>query len=365
MSADRTGASALELMSADGEFSVLDTGAILVRVEGGGGKLVAAIEMANSGGGNLYLENPATRFPIGDLGYLNPYVSHADYDGNMLAFIWSSTGTENVPEAEQGWRLMVQQGSDAGTRDGYLLIPRSNLLNGVGDLALVSDHNKVAVLYTGFSNGKWHYQLGLYHYASDQGRYRASVVGLSEMLDKSGPLSSHPGRILKVGEQGGVYQIMFSAADGVYSWKVTPGGLGQPEKGTVSTVFSQSGMVDVVLDALGTSRLALLSGSRIIIKDMANPNADQFGVMVPRPEGSSGELVGARIALADDVLALATPYGAASPFFLYRIQDGSISLVASCSTCRFLDVNIFKSFQDFLLASSISSGIEIYSIEGF
>ena len=87
---DGTGASAVELMDSEGTFSVVDTGAIFVRVEGGGGNSVAAIEMASANGGNLYLENATDRKLIGDLYSSDAFVSQAAYNGNLLAFIWST-----------------------------------------------------------------------------------------------------------------------------------------------------------------------------------------------------------------------------------------------------------------------------------
>ena len=82
-----------------------------------------------------------------------------------------------------------------------------------------------------------------------------------------------------------------------------------------------------------------------------------------RAEGSTlTKLIGAKVSLAGSMLSIATPYGAAHPFSIYTVSaSGAPTIAATCESCRFLDVNVFKTFPNYLLTSSMTSGVEIYS----
>jgi hypothetical protein len=379
---DGTGASAVELMGSDGSFSVVDTGAIFVRVEGGGNNSVAAIEMASGSGGNLYIENATERNLIGDMGYSNAFVSQAAYNGTLLSFIWSTRGDDSSIEAQQGWRLEVQRGTDADSRGVQNFIARTgdpkkffdsfptieaddspSVVRGIGDLAFDTDGSKIIVMLTGYKGGVWYHQLGMFGYINSEGKYRAKFSAVSKTQKKQGSSLEHAGRILRARKLTSKYEIVFSTSDGVYKWLVAPGTEGTPGEGSVTKLFSVEDFIDASADALGGNKIAIVSGYNISIKDLSKPSEAGVGTRVARAEGSTlSKLIGARVSLAGSLLSIATPYGASSPFSIYTVgASGAPALTAACASCRFLDVNVFKSFPDYLLTSSVTSGIEIYS----
>jgi len=379
---DGSGASELEYMDISAlAFSVIDTGAIFVRVDGAGedSGLVAAIEMASSRGGKLFLENAVARKPIG-ISYGGNYSSHAAYDGTRLAFAWSSTGTTAVPEKDQPWRIAVQTGSVASSR-GEVSLSRStgsngefsgfpsmsssdpNEQRGVGGMALSEDGSYLAVLLSGYSSSKWYHQMALYKLTKSGGVYEApKLAGISDKVESSGSSSAHPGRVLAIRKDGTKYETVFSNADSIRSWKVAPN-TSSPPGGVPTKMFGVSKFVDATMDAQGSSKIAIVSGNKIIIKDADNPTAEGLAVSVQMLETTTlDKLVAARVGLSGPLLAIASPYGAAYTFSLYQVSASSISLVAGTKLSRFFDARVFRFFPDYLLASSQAGGIEIYDI---
>lgn len=379
---DGSGASELEYMDISAlAFSVIDTGAIFVRVDGAGedSGLVAAIEMASSRGGKLFLENAVTRKPI-EISYGGNYSSHAAYDGTRLAFAWSSTGTTAVPEKDQPWRIAVQTGSVASSR-GEANLSRStgsngefsgfpsmttsdpNKQRGVGGMTLSGDGSYVAVLLSGYSSSKWYHQAALYRLTKSGGVYEApKLAGISGKVESSGSSSAHPGRVLAIRKDGTKYETIFSTADSVQSWEVTPN-TSSPPDGTMKKMFGVSKFVDAAMDAQGSSKIAIVSGNKIIVKDADNPTAEGLAVSVQMLESTTlDKLVAARVGLSGPLLAIASPYGAAHTFSLYQVGSGSISLVAGTKLSRFFDAKVFRFFPNYLLASSQAAGIEIYDL---
>ena len=379
---DGSGASALEYSDvAASVFNVLDTGAIFVRVDGAGEEtgLVAAIEMASYRGGNLFLENAVTRKPVEPGSMLNPYVSNAAYDGTRLAFAWSALGTSSSPEKNQKWRISVQSGSDSATR-GEVLIERGGGTNGeftgfpaltsddptkqrgIGDMAF-AEGEYLAILFKGYASQKWYHQVALYKVTKGTDNYnQPAIAGISNTVTSTGKSSAHPGKILGVRKSGSVYEVLFTNATSIYSWKLTPD-TSSPGSGTLDAIFGVTDFVDAAMDAKGGSKIAIVSGHKIIIKDADNASAEGQAVSVQTLEGSTLEMLyGARVGLSGSILAIATPYGAAYTFSLYQVGSDSVSLVAGTTLTRFFDVKVFRFFPTYLLASSQASGIEIYDL---
>ncbi|MFH1829504.1 MAG: hypothetical protein ABH871_01840 [Pseudomonadota bacterium] len=380
---DGSGASELEYMDmANMTFKVIDTGAIFIRVDGAGetSGLVAAIEMASGRGGKLYLENAVTRKPI-DITFDGAFVSHAAYDGTRLAFSWSSTGNTANPESSQPWRISVQSGSSASTR-GEVSISRSggsagefknfpavsqqsedpSMLRGIGSLML-SDDVKLAVLFSGYASNKWYHQMALYTLSKTGDNYDPpALIGISDTLTSAGTSASHAGKILRIQKIGSDHEIIFSNAEKIYSWKVT-GNQSSPPAGTLTSIFEIPKFVDATVDAKNKSKVAIVSGDKIIIKDLANPSAAGLSFDVAKKEGSTlSRLIDARLGMSGNILALASPYGAAATFSLYNVDASSISLAAETSLTKFFDVKVFSFFPNYLLASSQASGVEIFNV---
>jgi len=383
-SQDGTGASAVELMGSDGAFSVIDTGSIYVRIEGAGSNSVAAIEMASYRGGNLYIENATERILIEDLYSSNAFVAQAAYNGDMLAFVWSTKGGSTSTEAQQGWRLQVQRGTDGETRgteefiartgggdekyfDGFPSIEDGDmpgLVKGMGDLEF-AEGEKIVMLLTGFKGGVWYHQAALFNYEKVEDKYRATLSALSKTQKKSGSSTEHSGRILKATKVSGKYEIVFSTSDGIYKWTVAAGTSGATKEGSVKKLFSVENFIDAAVDGLGKKKVAIISGRNLSIKDLSNTSASGTSVGIAREEGSTlTKLIGARVSLHGSMLSVVTPYGAAHPFSIYSVSGNSApTIAATCDSCHFLDVNVFKSFPNHLLTSSMTSGIEIYSTD--
>lgn len=375
--ADGTGASALEVMGADLSFKVIDTGAIYMRVEGAGmisnKALVAAIEMASYRGGKLYIENSVERHSI-DISFKNPFVSHAAYDGSKLAFAWSSTGDSSSPERDQTWRLDVQDGFDSSTR-GEKVISRTSqkefkdfpaidagetdpsIRRGIGGM-MFSPDSTLTVLYTGFSSkeGSWSQLVAIYPITKPSGKYLigdASLI-MNTTLKTTGTAAANAGKLLLVAKDGANYEVIFSGPGGVYSWK--------SNEATATTVFGTSNIVDAAVNAQGGSKLAMLDGDKIVLKDLSNRSSAGTSLQVQRKPGSQlTRLTSAQIALNGNGIALASPYGAAATFSTYSISSGTPVLVAGTTLSRYFDVKAFAAIPKYLLVSSQASGIEIYS----
>ncbi len=377
---DGSGASALEIMAADRTFKVIDTGAIYVRVEGAslvsGKALVAAIEMAFGRGGKLYLENAAERNSI-SMGVGGAFASRAAYDGAKLAYAWSSIASE----ATQPWRLAVQAGTDKTTY-GEKTINRQGestgefkdfpavaageanpgVLRGIGGLML-SPKGTLTVLYNGYSasEGKWYDQLAIYPITKQASKYEigAAICVMNTLVTQGGE-NEDAGSLLAVTESGGNYEAIFAAPAGIYSWKCVPPNNAEP---VASQIFGTTNLVDAAVDAKGGSKISMVDGDKIVVKDLANRQASGLAVSVQRKQGSQlSKLVGAHVAMTGNAIALASPYGAAATFSLYSIAQGQPSLVAATPLSRFFDVKSFSAFPQYLLASSQASGIEIYSL---
>lgn len=377
--ADNSGASFLEAMEANGTLSQMDSGTIFARVEGGAESRVAVIETTGQGGGNLFIENAVVRTPIADLAASGAFVSQAAYDGDMLAFAWSKRGTALAPEGEQGWNITVQHGTNASTR-GTQFVPRSSdpkifagfpaiasndpapgVKRGVADIAL-GEGQRLFVLFSGYAEGHWHHQLVVYNVVRpSSGPYEIVTSGIMNAVSSEGSADAHDGKILKVEKSDSVYTVKFSTAGGIYSWVVEPQASTAVAVGACTREIGLPGLLDATRDAYGSNKIALLYGDKIHIRDLSNLSVDvsQFGVP-PGSTGSETTLAGARMSLAGNTLAIAAPYGAQAPFLMYDLS--SAALYSYCTQCTFLDVKVFNSFRNYLLASSISSGVEIYSI---
>jgi len=230
-------------------------------------------------------------------------------------------------------------------------------------MALSEDGNYLAVLLSGYSSNKWYHQAALYRLTKDGGVYEApKLAGISDKVESDGSSTAHPGRVLALRKDGTKYETIFSNADSIRSWKVTPS-TSTPPGGVPNKKFGVSKFVDATMDAKGGSKVAIVSGNKIIVKDVDNPTAEGLAVSVQMLETTSlDRLVAARVGLSDTHLALASPYGAAYTFSLYRADSGSITLLAGTKLSRFFDAKIFRSFPNYLLASSQAGGIEIYDI---
>ena len=369
--ADGSGASALEYGNSGG-ITVRDRGAVYVRVEGGGsnadGVLIAAIEMESEKGGRLYLENTAERVRIYidknlidenliDTGaYANSYVARADYDGENLVFAWSSTGPEGKTEETEPWRLAIQKGKSSATREEKELVRAETpegifkgfpdaKTNAVGDV-FISKKGKVAVLFTGGSEGKRYFQVALYD----------TTLNLKGVSLARGPVAgSHLGRVLKIDGS----TVLFSAPDGIYSWTA---GIGDA---TPQKKLALADLVDVSVDPTGkSSRIAIVSGFKIDIRDVNGLSNSLFEIPLPKAVDYAGSrLAGARVAMSNNLLFLSVPYGlTSSRLLMFDILKGASQVPKQCQSCNALDVNVFEADPRFLLVSGAASGIEIYDL---
>ncbi|MBN1282743.1 MAG: hypothetical protein JXA24_03095 [Proteobacteria bacterium] len=374
--ADGSGASAVEVMTGAGSFSLLDTGAIYVRPDGAGQStgLIAAIEMQSDRGGWLYLENAASRHAI-DPGMSDSYVSGAAYDGATVAFAASQTGTATQPEYMRSWHIMVQSGSKASTR-GSLPVARGGGSNGefVGFPEVKTGEEKpsekrgvagigigsgaVAVLYRGYSGGKWYHQLFLYGLTKTGDVFnQPSYLASSALITTVASSSAHGGRVLRVAKSGSDFEVIFTTPKNIYKWVSS--------SGTPESLYSSDKLVDAALDAKDPARIAIVSGFNVHVKSLSAMAAQGASVQIqPKPGTTMTYPYGAKVALSGSALALTTPYGADATFSVFQAGSGSIAPLASTKLSRFLDVRIFGSFPNHLLASSQSSGIEIYGMSG-
>lgn len=372
------GYSALIGTDEEGQFIAADTGAIYVRVEGGGtasggGMYVAAIEMGSADGGMLYLENGSTRTPIAITGAAGGVVSHADYDGATLAYAWTSVGSSNT---EQPWRIAVQRGSDSSSKaelqfshngtggifDGF---PQSsatlspNEARGVTDVMLLAKNSGwMVVLFGGKSGGTRYYQPALFSFTpKNSGAYGKPVLrGVMTALSKPG---THEGRILKVtANNGGSFTVYFSAADGIYQWTVMPGGA----SGEAEQVFAVPGLIDASNDPSSTSKVASVAGFNVVVRGLSAGSQPITMALPKNSSTSKSKAEGARVAVMGNYVFVASPYGTTTaPFYIYDLSKPTQAPM-TCSTCSFVDVNVFEADPRFVLASSISSGIEIYKL---
>jgi len=373
--ADGAGASELEVMGSDGSFGVLDTGAIYVRVDGAGAStgLVAAIEMASSDGGALYLENAVTKKSI-DPSYTNSYASAAAYDGTTLAYAWSSTGTTAHPEYTQKWRVWVQKGSDSSTR-GEMFFDRSggtdgefngfpsvsvsddkpSLKRSIGDIAIADSGDAIAVMYRGYDSGKWYHQVGLYGLTKSGSKYNSpAFLGITGTTSTSASGTAHRGKILSVRKSGSSYEVVYTTPKVIYKWA--------GPSGSKSSIFENSKLVDAAVDAQSGTRVAIVYGFTVAVKKLSDPAGQGWRASIAPKDGTSlTRLSQASVAMSGNMVAVATPYGAVDTFAVFQLGSSALSPVASTSLSSFLDLEIFDSFPDYILASSPSSGIEIYS----
>lgn len=378
-----TGHSAMMVTNKEGQFlPAMDTGSIYVRVEGGGtapggATSVAAIEMINPSGGMLYLENGTARTPITVSGAGGAFISRADYDGKSLAFAWSAPGAEGT---EQPWRLAVQRGSDAASRkelvvyhagangifSGFPAVGSGGLLpeeaRGVTDLMLLPNKNRMVVLFGGRSGNTRYHQPALFDFtAPASGPYGTPALrGVMTTLSKPGV---HEGKILRAATNSdGSVTIYFSAADGIYSWAMTPADGVNDVSGTAVRLFQASGLIDAAVDPSSSSKVAYLSGFNAIVRGLSASSAP---VTLPLPKSSTttkSKAEGARIAIVGNLVFVASPYDVlTAPFLVYDLTKPT-QAPATCPACSFVDVNVFEADPRYLLASSISSGIEIYKI---
>lgn len=385
--ADGSGASMIEAADNGGQFMLLDVGAVYVRVEGGGsgpaGTFIADIQMEHPEGGTLYLENDKTSSPIFPEPNLPMYVSRADYDGktNTLAYVWSTVSSGQATEGTPPLRLSVQTGEKVETR-GDLLINRSGVQGifknfpeitaatvypsekrGIGDLQLINGKPVVVALFTGKEGSKRTLQLALFEYAKAEAKCtKPELRGVMAPLVVSG---AHEGKILKVVPTGNDYTVYFSAADGVYSWKVTPKvGVNDVGEAAVRVAgIPAIPLIDAAIDAQGGKRVALVSGFKIDVRDLSNP-AKSLVLQIPANDANTlAQATEARAALIGNLLFVATPYGVAkAPLMIFDLSKGGGQAPLSCQTCNFVDVNAFEADPRYLLASSVSSGIEIYQL---
>ena len=277
-------------------------------------------------------------------------------------------GCSEGPDADtRGTKSFIARSGDSKYFKDFPTIETDDspgVVRGIGDLAFDADGGKIVIMLTGYKSGSWYHQLGLFGYKETEGKYSAVLSAISDTQTKDGSAMSHSGRILRATKaSSGKYEVIFSTSDGIYKWTVTAGTQANPEEGDIKRLFSVSNFVDASADALGGNKVAIVSGYNISIKDLSNTSAEGSSTRVARAEGSTlTKLIGAKVSLAGGMLSIATPYGAAYPFSIYTVPgSGAPTIAATCESCRFLDVNVFKTFPNFLLTSSMTSGVEIYS----
>ena len=375
---DGSGASALEIMGSDGDFGTLDTGAIYVRADGAGQSsgLIAAIEMESDRGGKLFLENATSKYAI-DTNLSNGYVSNAAYDGTTLAFASSQRGTQTMPEYTFGWNVMVQSGIKISTR-GTLFISRAlganqeftgfptlvstdtdpNQKRGVAGIGLAADSSAVAVLYKGYAGGTWYHQIFLYGLSKTGDTFNSpSFLAKTNLLTATAPATANEGAVLSVKKSGANYEVLFSTPKNIYKWLSS--------SAAPTSLYSSDTLVDAALDASGTDKIAIVAGFKAMVKSLSSMSAAGASVQIEPKEGTSmTSLYGAEVALSGGTLALVTPYGAKDTFSVFEVSSSALTPAAATDLSDFLDVKLFSLFPGYLLASSPSSGIEIFSISG-
>lgn len=373
---DGSGASSLETMASDGTFMILDTGAIKTRMAAGAGSYIVGIELQNQRGGSLYIENPTERKWINFDSNPLSYASHAAYDGTALAYAWSRPG--------RGWTIAWQKGDDMMTTGSYYIsftgesLPHYDSFpdvsagdtealeqtRDIADMALVK--GKLFVLYYGFYEGKHYYQVGVYGASVDaEGKYSVEHQGISSnTLVVSGDEADRRARFQKITKNDGTgaFTALFSCAAGLKQFQITPSSAVTVPAAPITSLFSASNVMDLDMDDAGQV-FAFISNMTIVIRNLSDPTRNISSSSLPGSDTTTTRLSNSSIVLTSNRIFIATPQGAAAPFWILASPQ-TPTIKSKCASCYFNGLATFPAFANQLLVSSDTGGIEIYDIEG-
>jgi hypothetical protein len=368
--AEGGGISTLETVSPEGVLSLMDTGAVETRIEDGAGNYLAVVEPFDEKGGMLYLSNITERKWISPSPDAGAYVARAAYDGNNLAFVWSKNMLS--------WTLSWQQ-KDNGSTKGDCSIPinaDSRYFAGFPDVGtteietlketrtvadLFFSDKKLFALFYGFYEGKHYYQAAVYTSALTDGRYTPVLAGYTNTISMTGEEADKRARFQKITKNSdGSYTAVFSCAGGLRKFTVTPSSPPASAR-SIDVVFSKSNVIDLDINDTG-DLFAYIWKRSVHIRNLSNPGTPISSTSVPVTDGAA-KLTNASLVLHSNWLFLSTPAGAASPFWVIDISTPSApTQMMKCNTCNFNGLAWFPAFENNLLASSDTGGIEIYDI---
>ncbi len=370
---DGSGASSLEVVQPDGTFLIVDTGAIRTRMEDANGLYIVSMDLESEMGGILYLENDKERKKI-SIATPTPgsYVARAAYKGENLAFAWSAPG--------DAWRIEWQKGEDTTTR-GQLSFPRTGDSKhfkdfppvsasdkdaleqgrGVADIALYS--GKLFALLYGYAGGKHYYQGTVYGGGFADSKFNPNLQGTTSTISYKGDERDKRARIQKITKSdAGVYTVTFSCAAGLFSFDINPSS-GAAPSAINSLTTPLENVMDLDFDETGET-FAFIQGKTIKIRSAADPTTDISATALPASAAATERFSNSSIVATSKKLYVATPEGASKPFWVIDISDPKVPKVdSSCDTCRFNGLAMFDEFENRLLASSDTCGIEIYNLE--
>lgn len=365
-----SGVSTLETVSPEGALSLLDMGAVETRLEDGAGSYVALVEPFDEKGGMLYLANITDRKWISPSSDAGAYVSRAAYDGTNLAFTWSRNML--------GWTLSWQE-KDRGTTKGDYNMPISGdsryfvgfpdvgsaevetlkETRTIADLSF-ADKKLFALLY-GFYEGKHYYQAAVYTSTLTDSKYTPVLAGFTNTISITGEDADRRARFQKITKNSdGSFTAMFSCAGGLRKFTITPSSPPPPAR-SIDTVFSTANVIDLDINDTG-DLFAFLSGKSIRIRNLSDPATNISSTSVPQTDDST-KLKNASLVLHSKWMFLSTPEGATSPFWVINISQPTIpTQTMKCNACKFNGLAWLPSFENNLLASSDTGGVEIYDI---
>jgi hypothetical protein len=372
---DDSGASFLEGVSPDGKFLIGDTGALSTRMEDFVSPYLVAIDSSSPRGGTLYLENTTERKNIEIDSRPGTYVGHAAYDGTNLTLAWSAPA--------EAWRLQWQLGTDISTR-GQLSVPRSGDSNhykgfpdvSATDVKAFEDARDIAdmafaegrlfVLYYGFSAGKHYYQAGVYGDTVASGKNNPTLQGITNTISVTGDEIDRHAHFQKIAKNSdGSFAVLFSCAGGLRQFTITPSTTSSTvASAAISTVFADSNVMDLDFDDSG-SHFAYVSNTSIRLRDISKPTTDLSASSLPTADSSTTRLSNASLILTSGKIFVATPQGAASPFWIIDVSNpAAMTLSSKCNSCHFNRLATFSALANQLLVSSETGGVEIYDISG-
>jgi hypothetical protein len=230
-----------------------------------------------------------------------------------------------------------------------------SLKRSIGDIAIADSGDAIAVMYRGYDSGKWYHQVGLYGLSKSGSKYNApTFLGITGTTSTSASGTAHRGKILSVRKSGSSYEVVYTTPKVVYKWT--------GPSGSKSSIFENSKLVDAAVDAQNGTRIAIVYGFTVGVKKLSDPAGSGWSASItPKEDTSLTRLNQASVAISGSMVAVATPYGAEDTFVVFQLGSSELTPVASTSLATFIDLKIFDSFPEYLLASSPSSGIEIYS----
>lgn len=367
------GFSEVEVITPEGIFYPLDSGAMTTLMEDGSGNYLEAIELISDSGGVLYLEN------IGDRTWINPssssaaYAGRAAYDGSNLAFTWSAPN--------EAWHISWQKGNDSSTKGTYNISLTGDSTHfvdfpdvGSSDVDELKDTRKIidlklsngklfALLY-GYYDGKHYYQALVYGASLSSGIYQITQQGSTNTISFNGDAEDTKARFQKITKNSdGRFTALFSCASGLRKFSLTPSSSSPPTVSATS-LFSTANVVDLGIDE-SANQFAFIAGRTIRLRSLDSPTVDISATGLPQ-QGSETKLAGASIILKSPSLFIATPSGTTAPFWIIDISDtSSPKLTLKCNVCDFNGLAYFKTFGTQLLVSSDTGGVEIYDISNF